>query len=49
MILNHAQQARLFDMINNGGVGAGQVEFKIKGQELVGVLNNYNKINGRVR
>lgn len=49
MILNHAQQARLFDMINTGGVGSGQVEFKIKGQELVGVLNNYNKINGRVR
>lgn len=49
MILNHAQQARLFDMINMGSVGGGEVEFKIKGQELVGVLNNYNRKVGRVR
>jgi len=48
MILNPSQQANLFNMINMGSVGGGQVEFKIKGQELVGVLNNYTKKTGRV-
>lgn len=52
MILNGTQQARLFRMLNNGssasGSVSGSVEFKIKGQELVGVLNNYNKKTGRV-
>lgn len=52
MILNGTQQARLFRMLNNGssvsGSVSGSVEFKIKGQELVGVLSNYNKKTGRV-
>lgn len=52
MILNGTQQARLFRMLNNGssasGSVSGSVEFKIKGQELVGVLNNYNKKTWRV-
>ena len=52
MILNGTQQARLFRMLNNGsstsGSVSGSVEFKIKGQELIGVLNNYNKKTGRV-
>ena len=52
MILNGTQQARLFRMLNNGssasGSVSGSVEFKIKGQELVGVLNNYTKKTGRV-
>lgn len=46
MILNGRQQKNLFNLLNgNGGVsnsGVGQVEFKIRGKELVGVLNNYN-------
>lgn len=48
MILNGSQQARLFNMINTGGlynnntISGGNVEFKIRGNELVGVLNNYN-------
>lgn len=42
MILNKAQQGTLFNMLNGkGGVG-GNVEFKIKGADLVGTINNYN-------
>lgn len=42
MILNKAQQGTLFSMLNGkGGVG-GNVEFKIKGADLVGTINNYN-------
>lgn len=46
MILNQQQQSNLFKMLNNRETNtstAGQVEFKINGTELVGVLNNYNK------
>lgn len=49
MILNHSQQANLFDMINSGGLGGGNVQFHISGSDLVGVINNYNKKTGRVR
>ena len=50
MVLTRGQQAKLFDMIDNGGVGrGGQVEFKIKGQELYGVLTNYNNKRSKVR
>lgn len=49
MILNGSEQKRLFNlldgntgMISSGSTG-GQVEFKIKGTELVGVINNVNK------
>lgn len=48
MILNGQQQARLFSMINSGGSG-GEVTFRIAGQQLVGVLNNYNNKMGKVR
>jgi len=41
MILNQAQQANLFKMINAGT--SDQVQFKIKGTDLVGVLNNYDR------
>ena len=41
MILNRAQQANLFRMINNGGSG-GKVEFELRGDRLVGAINNYN-------
>ena len=49
MILNKHQQATLFNMLNGkGGTvgGGGAVDFKIRGADLVGVLNNYQ---GRVR
>lgn len=49
MVLNGRQQANLFNMINNGGMMAGgQVQFKIQGRELVGVLNNYNNKRNKV-
>lgn len=44
MILNRAQQARLFQIANGAG-GGGQVEFHISGTDLVGVLNNQYRKN----
>lgn len=44
MILNGSQQARLFNLLD-GGTGSnmsGQVEFKISGSSLKGVLRNYD-------
>jgi len=49
MILNPTQQANLFAMLNTGGMGGGEVKFRIDGTTLVGVLNNYNSKNRRVR
>jgi len=49
MILNGAQQARLWSMITGGSNGGGEVTFRIQGQQLVGVLNNYNGKMGKVR
>ena len=50
MVLNKAQQGNLFKLINNGTTpssnNGGEVQFKISGKNLIGVLNNYNnKIN----
>lgn len=45
MILNGSQQARLFDILDNGFSNnnrMGQVEFKISGSTLKGVLRNYD-------
>ena len=50
MIITRAQQARLWSAISGGGqLGCGQVTFKISGQELYGVLSNYNSKKNRVR
>lgn len=50
MIITRAQQARLWSAISGGGsLGGGQVTFKISGQELYGVLSNYNSKKNRVR
>lgn len=38
-IITTGQQKALFNMMNNGGAG-GQVQFKIQGKDLVGVLRN---------
>lgn len=43
MILNSGQQNNLFKMLNSGAAGGGTVEFKIKGNTLVGVLNNNSR------
>lgn len=45
LILNRGQQRHLWDMLNGkSNNGGGQVEFVIHGKDLVGTLNNYNKI-----
>ena len=45
MILNKGQQATLFKAIQSGNLGGGgNVEFKIRGADLVGTLNNYNRL-----
>ncbi|MCB6668268.1 hypothetical protein [Bacteroides uniformis] len=53
MILNNRQQRNLFNLLNGNGIigsaGGGQVEFKIRGKELVGVLANYNNKTAKVR
>lgn len=54
MILNGTQQKRLFNLANGLGgsnetMETPQVEFKIKGQDLVGVFRNYNSKMNRVR
>lgn len=49
MILNHTQQANLFHMIKNGaGINTmqGNVVFKVSGHDLVGVLNQQNRLSG---
>lgn len=51
MVLTTGQQSRLFDLLNGSGSVNGssnKVEFVIKGQELKGVLNNYDKKMSRV-
>lgn len=50
MILNQKQQANLFRALNNGvNSGGGQVEFKISGSALKGVLKNYDSKMSKVR
>ena len=49
MVLNAGQQARLFAMLNGASsAGGGSVEFEIRGDKLVGVLNNYNRRRAKV-
>lgn len=53
MILNTRQQENLFKMLDEGRVDrdanlGGNVEFKINGTQLVGVLNNINKKNSKL-
>lgn len=53
MILNKNQQNNLFNLLNSNNenkmnAGNAEVEFKIKGSELVGVLTNYNKKMSRI-
>lgn len=51
MVLNKRQQHNLFNLLDGGGnsVGGGQVKFVIKGTELQGVLNNYNKKISKIK
>lgn len=48
MILTKQQQANLFRQLNSpNSTISGDVEFKIRGEDLVGVLKAYNKYNNR--
>lgn len=49
MVINRSQQAKLWSAISGGSIGGGQVVFKISGQELYGVLKNYNSKMSKVR
>ena len=53
MILNHRQQNHLFKMIDEGrttnNIMAGNVQFRIEGKSLVGVLKNYNDKMNKVK
>lgn len=42
MILNKAQQGTLWNMLNGKGGMGGNVNFKIRGSDLVGTIENYN-------
>lgn len=45
LILNRAQQGTLYKAIASGNLGSGgNVEFKIRGADLVGTINNYNRL-----
>lgn len=47
MVLNTRQQSHLFNMLNHSTIGNGnsngELQFKIKGSDLVGTIKNYNK------
>ena len=49
LILNGTQQARLFDLLNDGGIlyNGGVVEFKLRGSDLYGSLKNYGKVKSK--
>lgn len=47
LILNKAQQSRLFKAIDTGNLGGGKVEFVIRGDTLWGVLKNNDRKWGR--
>lgn len=54
MILNGSQQAKLFRMLNEPGSSnmyktSNDVNFRIKGKDLVGVISNYTKKVSKVR
>lgn len=53
MILNTRQQANLFSMLDKNrlpqsSVSSGEVTFRIQGDTLVGVIDNYNKKRSRI-
>jgi hypothetical protein len=49
MVLNRAQQANLFAIANEGKATGGQVEFEIRGDRLVGVLNKHSRKMNKIR
>ena len=49
MILNKTQQARLFQLANGSAAEGREVNFRISGTDLVGVLNNQTRKNRLIR
>jgi hypothetical protein len=49
MILNKTQQARLFQLANGSAAEEREVNFRISGTDLVGVLNNQTRKNRLIR
>lgn len=54
MILNQRQQSNLFKLIDqnrasNNAIGVEEINFRIKGADLYGALQNYNRIKSKVR
>ncbi|WP_234367824.1 tape measure protein [Parabacteroides pacaensis] len=53
MILNKGQQSTLYQLANGKGIktntGGGEVIFRIEGDTLVGVLNNHNRRQRRIK
>lgn len=49
MILNKTQQARLFQLANGSAAEEKEVNFRISGTDLVGVLNNQTRKNRLIR
>jgi hypothetical protein len=53
MIINGRQQRNLFNIINSGALAGSDsnqtVHFRVSGNDLVGVLNNYNNKRSKVR
>ena len=47
MVLTKAQQRTLFDIANGKSGTGGKVEFEIRGDKLVGAINNYNRLRGK--
>lgn len=43
MVINKAQQGSLYRAISEGRLGGGQVEFVIRGDQLIGAINNHNR------
>jgi len=53
MILNHRQQGHLFKLLDGAGhyqsgYNGGQVEFKLRGNELIGLMKNHNNKQSKV-
>lgn len=47
MIINEADQKRLYDSIHSGSYGGGTANSVIRGEDLVTVINNYGRRTGR--
>lgn len=47
MIINEADQKRLFDSIHTGNIGGGGVPARVSGEQIILAINNYGRRTGR--